>query len=234
MNYLAKIGFSQSYTYFTWKNTAAELRELLHTLTTTHVVEYYRPNFFTNTPDILHEYLQKGGRPAFRVRLLLAATLAPSYGIYSGFELCENVPVREGSEEYLDSEKYQIKTRDFKAPGNIRRDIMRLNSIRRDHPALQRFDNLAFIETDCPEILAYWKSAPGNDLIVIVNLDPHAWHETTVHLPIDRLELAADSSFVVEDLFTGERFTWHGAHNYVRLDPTTRVGHLLRVLRTKP
>ncbi|MBN1611777.1 MAG: alpha-1,4-glucan--maltose-1-phosphate maltosyltransferase [Polyangiaceae bacterium] len=231
MNHLAKLGFSQSYTYFTWKNTAWELREYLRQLSEPECLEYYRPNFFTNTPDILHEYLQHGGRSAFRVRLLLAATLSPSYGIYSGFELCENVPVRPGSEEYLDSEKYQIVTRDWNTPGNIKRDIARLNSIRRDNPALGRFDNLTLLHTEFDGVLAYWKTAPDNDLIVVVNLDPHATHETMVHLPLERLGLGPDQPFQVRDLLTGERYTWKGEANYVRLDPRMRVGHVLSIVR---
>src|SRR5262249_34682492 len=149
MRYLAKCGFTQSYTYFTWRNTAWELREYLTELTTTEAREYMRPNFFANTPDILHEYLQHGGRPAFEVRLILAATLAATYGIYSGYELCENVPVRPGSEEYLDSEKYQIRIRDWNTPGNLKELIARVNQIRRAHRALQFNDNLRFHHTDC-------------------------------------------------------------------------------------
>ena len=137
MQTLAQLGFTQSYTYFTWRNTAAELAEYLTELTAPDMADFFRGNFFANTPDILHEYLQHGGRPAFRARLLLAGTLSPLYGIYSGFELSENVPVREGSEEYLDSEKYQVRVRDWSAPGNLDPDITRLNQIRRSEPALQ-------------------------------------------------------------------------------------------------
>jgi starch synthase (maltosyl-transferring) len=234
MNHLAKLGFSQSYTYFTWKNSSWELREYLGQLSDPECQQYYRPNFFTNTPDILHEYLQHGGRAAFRVRLLLAATLSPSYGIYSGFELCENVPVRPGSEEYLDSEKYQIVTRDWNARGNIKRDITQLNSIRRDNPALGRFDNLTLLHSDYAGILAYWKAAPDDDLIIVVNLDPHETHETMVHLPLERLGLGRDQPFQVRDLLTGERYTWKGESNYVRLDPRMRVGHVLRIVRPGP
>ena len=158
MRYLAKAGFSQSYTYFTWRNQASELREYLTELTKTELQEYMRPNFFANTPDILNEYLVHGGRPAFEVRLVLAATLAGSYGIYSGYELCENVPVRPGSEEYLDSEKYQIKVRDYNAPGNLKELIARVNQIRREHPVLQQNATLAFHATDNPRILFYSKS----------------------------------------------------------------------------
>jgi len=159
MKSLAKLGFTMSYTYFTWKNSAFELREYFEELTASPMVEYFRGNLFANTPDILNEYLVHGGRPAFRARLLLAATLLPVYGIYSGFELCENIPVREGSEEYLDSEKYQIRPRDYCAPGNINADIRRLNAIRREHPALRQYDNLSFHQSENPTILFYRKAA---------------------------------------------------------------------------
>ncbi len=161
MKHLAKLGFTMSYTYFTWKNRPVELRDYLEELTQGPSAEYYRANFFANTPDILNEYLVHGGRAAFRIRLLLAGTLVPLYGIYSGFELTENVPVRAGSEEYLDSEKYELKWRSFDAPGNINDDVQRLNQIRRAEPALQLYRNLTFHETENPEILFYRKAAPG-------------------------------------------------------------------------
>lgn len=231
MKGLAKLGFTQSYTYFTWKNTAPELVEYLEELSGTEMVEYYRPNFFANTPDILHEYLQHGGRPAFRVRALLAATLAPVWGIYSGFELCENTPFRPGSEEYLDSEKYEIRVRDWNAAGNIKQDVGKLNRIRRENPALQSLDNLRFLSSDFEGILAYWKHAPGNDIVVIVNLDPHAMHETMVHLPLADLGIDEAETYEVEDLLTNVRYGWRGVSNYVRLDPAERVGHVLRIRR---
>jgi starch synthase (maltosyl-transferring) len=231
MRGLAKLGFSQSYTYFTWKNSSWELRDYVSELAHGEMAEYYRPNFFANTPDILHEYLQHGGRPAFRVRLLLAATLSPVYGIYSGFELCENVPVRPGSEEYLDSEKYELKVRNWNAPGNLNDEIALVNRIRRENPALQRFSNLAFLHSDSDAVLAYLKRAPGNDLIAVVNLDPHHAVETMVDVPLHELGIADGEPFLVEDLLTGQRYGWRGARNYVRLDPSERPGHLLRVLR---
>ena len=160
MRYLAKAGFNQSYTYFTWRNSAGELREYLTELTRTDLREFMRPNFFANTPDILHEYLQTGGRPAFDVRLILAATLSASYGIYSGFELCERVPVRPGSEEYLNSEKYEIKPRDWQQAGHLNELIARVNEIRRNHAALQQ-NTLAFHETENPAFLWFSKTAPG-------------------------------------------------------------------------
>jgi starch synthase (maltosyl-transferring) len=231
MKGLGKLGFTQSYTYFTWKNLAWELREYLTELTQTEMAEYYRPNFFANTPDILHEFLQTGGRPAFRIRLLLAATLSPTYGIYSGYELCENEAVHPGSEEYLNSEKYQIRVRDWNAPGNIKQDISKLNRIRREEPALHELTNVSFINTGHDAILAYKKAVPKNDLIVIVNLDPHSVHETMVDVPIQELGIAPGEAYEMADLLTGVRYTWHGAQNYVRLDPGERVAHLFRVTR---
>jgi starch synthase (maltosyl-transferring) len=231
MKALAKLGFSQSYTYFTWRTTPWELREYFTELTRTEMVEYFRPNLFANTPDILHEYLQKGGRPAFRVRLVLAATLSPLYGMFSGFELCENVPVRPGSEEYLHSEKYEIRVRDWEAEGNITADIALLNRIRRENAALRRFRNLVFLTSENEQILAYHKHAPGNDVLIAVNLDPHHPQETMVHVPLAALGLDEDTPFPVEDLLTGSRYVWRGTRNYVRLDPGERVAHLLRVVR---
>ncbi len=230
MKGLAKLGFSQSYTYFTWRNSAHELREYFTELATTDMVEYFRPNLFTNTPDILHEYLQQGGRPAFRVRLVLAATLAPLYGIYSGFELCENVPVRPGSEEYLHSEKYEVRVRDWEAPGNLNADIARLNRLRREHPALQRLDNLRFHLAESEHILFYHKRAPGDDLLIAVNLDPLRPQETMVHVPLDALGFTPDQPYDVVDLLTGVRYTWRGTRNFVRLDPKREVAHILRVV----
>jgi starch synthase (maltosyl-transferring) len=225
---LAKLGFSQSYTHFTWKNTAPELREYFTLLHQTELPEYFRGNLFTNTPDILHAYLQQGGRPAFRVRLLLAATLSPLYGIYSGYELCENVPVRQGSEEYLNSEKYEIRVRDWEAPGNINEDIAIINRIRRANAALQQQGNLVFHETDNEHFLCYSRTAWQNDLLVVVNVDPKESQEGTVHVPVNDLSLGTDTPYEVEDLLTGERYTWKGSTNYVSLRPEERVGHIFR------
>ena len=233
MKGLLKHGFSQSYTYFTWKNAAWEIRDYLTELTDKITVEYFRPNFFTNTPDILHQFLQSGGRPAFRIRLLLAATLSPSYGIYSGFELCENRAVASGSEEYLNSEKYEIRQRKWNQFGNIKHDIARLNRIRKENPALGVLGNLRFLSTEYEQIIAYHKHAPGNDLIVVVNLDPQRMHECMVHVPLEELGLSEDQMFEVEDLLTAVRHTWRGRRNYVRLDPSERVGHVLRLVRLR-
>jgi starch synthase (maltosyl-transferring) len=233
MKQLAKLGFNQSYTYFTWKNESSELREYLEELTGAEMAEYYRPNFFANTPDILHAFLQQGGRPAFRIRLLLAATLSPVYGIYSGFELCENEALRPGSEEYLHSEKYEIRTRDWDAPGNVKDDIRLINRLRREHPALQRLANLRFLPTENERILWYWKASPADDLLIAVNLDPHGPQASTVTVPLDELGIDPATPFEVEDLLDGTRYVWNGPQNYVRLEPTERVAHVFR-LRSRP
>jgi len=231
MRYLAKSGFSQSYTYFTWRNGKDDLTEYFTELTRTDVREYMRPNLFANTPDILHEYLQHGGRPAFQVRLILAATLGATYGIYSGYELSENVPVKPGSEEYLDSEKYQIRLRNFDDPTSLAELIGRINTIRREHPALQRDRGLRFHPTDNPHILCYSKrSLDGSDLVlVIVNLDPKHMQHGFVQLPLGDWGLAAGATIEVQDLISNEHYYWRGEWNYVRLDPESRVGHILLV-----
>jgi starch synthase (maltosyl-transferring) len=231
MRYLAKCGFSQSYSYFTWRNTKAELTDYFTELAQTDVREYMRPNLFANTPDILHAYLQRGGRPAFQVRLVLAATLGASYGIYSGFELAENAPVRDGSEEYLDSEKYQIRHRDYRQAGSLAEMIGRINGIRRDHPALQHDWGLTFHQTDNPEILAYTKrSTDGRDTVmVVVNLDPFNMQHGFVQLPLADWGVSPFESVEVLDLLSGERYFWRGEWNYVRLDPQSRVAHILSV-----
>jgi starch synthase (maltosyl-transferring) len=223
MRHLAKAGFSQSYTYFTWRNTAHELREYLVELTTTELREYMRPNFFANTPDILNEYLQTGGRPAFEVRLVLAAMLSASYGIYSGFELCENVPVRPGSEEYLNSEKYEIRPRDWNQAGNLSELIARVNEIRREHPALQTNAALAFHPTDNGAFLWFSK---GLEIFVAANTDVHAMQHGWVQVPIEALGIPPHRSYIVEDLLDNAQYTWRGAWNYVKLDPTERVAHI--------
>lgn len=233
MRYLAKAGFSQSYTYFTWRNTPFELREYLTELTQGPMREYFRGNLFPNTPDILHEHLQHGGRGAFRARLLLATTLSSVYDIYSGFELCEGAAVRPGSEEYLDSEKYEIRVRDFHAPGNLNEDMRRLNQIRRDNPALQRYDNLRFHPCDNDAVLFYSKSDRDNDLLIVVNCDPHHAHEAFIDVPLAELGLDEHTPFVVEDLLSGAHYTWRGVRNYVRLDPQIQPGHLLRLVRSQ-
>jgi starch synthase (maltosyl-transferring) len=229
MRYLAKIGFSQSYSYFTWRNAKAEIEEYFTELTQSDVPDYMRPNLFANTPDILHEYLQKGGKPAFHVRLVLAATLGANYGIYSGFELYENVPVREGSEEYLDSEKYQIRPRDFAAAGSMAETIARLNAIRRAHPALQFDRGLAFHQTDNEQIICYSKQSPdGADrVLVVVNLDPVNMQHGHVKLPLADWKIEPDTVIEAHDLLSDETYMWQGEANYVRLDPESRVAHVV-------
>jgi starch synthase (maltosyl-transferring) len=191
-----------------------------------------RPNLFANTPDILHEYLQHGGRPAFQIRLILAATLGASYGIYSGYELAENVPVKPGSEEYLDSEKYQIRIRRWDDPNSLAELIARVNEVRREHPALQRDWGLRFHATDNPQLLAYSKrSEDGADVVLtIVNLDPVNMQHGFVQLPLTDWGLGPHSPVEVSDLLSLERYFWRGEWNYVRLDPQARPAHILSVL----
>jgi starch synthase (maltosyl-transferring) len=229
--HLAKLGFSQSYGYFTWKNEQWEIVQWLEEFLAPDVVEYHRGNLFANTPDILHEFLQTGGRGAFRLRLMLAGTLSPVYGIYSGYELLEGTPVRPGSEEYLDSEKYELRHRDYAAPGNLDADLRRLNAMRRAEPALQRQDNLSFHPSENPNVLFYRKAGVDGsaDLLVTVNLDPHRAHATIVHVPLEEMGIGADEPFEVEDLLTGARYIWRGPRNYVRLDPAHEPAHVLRV-----
>ncbi|HWK10310.1 MAG TPA: alpha-1,4-glucan--maltose-1-phosphate maltosyltransferase, partial [Vicinamibacterales bacterium] len=229
MRYLAKAGFTQSYSYFTWRNTKEELTEYFTELTTTDAREYMRPNLFANTPDILHEFLQQGGRPAFHIRLVLAATLGASYGIYSGFELYENTPLRPGSEEYLDSEKYQIRIRNFEQPGSLAEVISRVNAIRHSERALQFDGGLEFHETDNPLLVCYSKRDPdgGPPVLIVVTLDPDHTQHGWVRVPLERWQLALEQPFDVQDLLSGERYTWRGEWNYVRFDPEYRVAHIL-------
>ena len=236
MHALAKIGFHQSYTYFTWRNTAAELTEYLTELSGP-AAAYMRPNFFVNTPDILCGYLQHANPAAFRVRAALAALLSPTWGVYSGYELCENTPLRPGSEEYLDSEKYQFRPRDWalaeRMNVSIAPFIAQLNAIRRSHPALAQLRNLRFHFPDRPEILCFSKSdrngAGGDSVIVVVNLDPHQPREATVWLDKTAFDVDVSAGFTVTDELTGESYRW-GEANYVRLDPDRAPAHVLRVI----
>jgi len=234
MRHLAKVGFTQSYSYFTWRNTKTEIEEYFTELTQTEVRDYMRPNLFANTPDILHEYLQKGGKPAFHARLVLAATLGASYGIYSGFELFENVPVREGSEEYLDSEKYQLRPRDFSAAGSLRDTIARLNAIRRAHPALQFDRGLEFHETDNDQLICYSKRAPGgaDPILVVVNLDPVNMQHGHITLPLAGWKIEPGTVVEAHDLLSDEIYMWRDEQTYVRLDPRTRVAHVIEWRRS--
>ncbi len=224
MRHLAKLGFSQSYTYFTWKNSRNELSEYVYELAYSEEREYFRPNFFANTPDILHAYLQHGGRPAFEARFVLAATLSPSYGIYSGFEQFENVPVREGSEEYLHSEKYEVKHRALDGP--LLPLIRRINHIRRDNPALQQFSNITFLDSANDALVAYAKQTAGNTVIVVVNIDPYQPQEGLAVVPAS---LGLPPVFAVHDLLAQDRFQWRIGPNYVRLEPGVRQAHVLAV-----
>jgi starch synthase (maltosyl-transferring) len=227
MSTLAKLGFSQSYTYFTWRNTKAELVDFMTNLTRSEWPEFYRPNLFANTPDILHAYLQQGGRPAFEARLVLAATLSPTYGIYSGFESCENVPVHDGSEEYLNSEKYEA--RDRALDGLVLPLVARLNEVRRENPALQRLDNITFVETESADLIAYVKREGRNTVFCIVNLEPAQPREGVAIVPA---ALGLPPTFRVRDLLDDTLYTWHVGRNYVRLEPGTRQAHVLRVEAT--
>jgi len=222
MQRLAKVGFSQSYTYFTWRNTKEELTQYLTELTQGEQFQYYRPNFFPNTPDILPIFLQQGGRPAFRIRLVLAATLSPAYGIYNGFELCENRAV-PGKEEYIDSEKYQYKVWDWDRPGNIKAEIAAINRLRRASPALRLFDNLRFHESGHGEVLFYSKISPDRSdaVLVAVTLDPHRVVRTEIEFPLAELGLPLDAEFETHEAFTGEIRRWAGARHWIVLDPET-------------
>ncbi|MBD9728881.1 alpha-1,4-glucan--maltose-1-phosphate maltosyltransferase [Streptomyces caniscabiei] len=231
MHTLAATGFQQSYTYFTWRTTKAELTDYATELAG-EAAAYMRPNFFVNTPDILHAFLQEGGRPAFELRAVLAATLSPTWGVYSGYELCENTPLKPGSEEYLDSEKYQLRPRDWDAAERDGRTIAplitALNDIRRRHPALHGLRNLRFHHTDNDAVIAYSKRTGSDAVVVVVNLDPHRAQEGTITLDMAELGLGAGESVPVRDELTGESYRW-GRTNYVRLEPGRSPAHVLHV-----
>jgi starch synthase (maltosyl-transferring) len=228
MKVLAKAGFTQSYTYFTWRNGKDELAAYLEEITGPPVAEYFRGNLWPNTPDILHETLQRGGRPAFRMRLVLAATLSSIYGIYSGYELAENVPFAPGSEEYLNSEKYELKVRDWNAAGHLGGLITRINRIRREHRALQLYRNLRFHPTDDPNILWYSKMTPERDdvVFVAVNLDPFATHAGLVDVPIDELGLAPGQTYRMHELLSDVTYEWRGPRGFVELDPARDLAQI--------
>ncbi|MER8154473.1 alpha-1,4-glucan--maltose-1-phosphate maltosyltransferase [Streptomyces sp. NPDC094472] len=238
MNTLGAVGFHQSYTYFTWRNTKQELTDYLTELAG-DAAAWMRPNFFVNTPDILHAHLQEGGRPAFEARAVLAATLSPTWGVYAGYELCENTPVRAGSEEYLDSEKYQLRPRDWAAAEREGRTITpllaRLNRLRRRHPALRRLRNLRFHHADNDSVIVYSKRAGDSCVLTVVNLDPHHTQEATVSLNMPELGLEWHESVPVRDELTGETYHW-GRDNYVRLEPGREVApaHVLSLRPSSP
>ncbi|MCL5109522.1 MAG: alpha-1,4-glucan--maltose-1-phosphate maltosyltransferase [Chloroflexi bacterium] len=227
---LAKVGFSQSYTYFTWRNFKDELTEYFTYLTQSTVKEYLRGNLFTNTPDILPRLLQEGGRPAFKIRAALAATLSSLYGIYSGFELCENRGI-PGKEEYLHSEKYEYKVWDWDRPGNIKDYLARLNAIRRANPALQYYKNLRFYRAGDENVLFYGKAAPdrGNAVLVAVNLDPFQAHETTLRVPIRQFGIEPEQQYIVHELISDTKQLWKGAEQTLRLDPAAEPAAIFAI-----
>jgi len=232
MQRLAKVGFTQSYTYFTWRNAKWEIEEYLRELSQTEMVDWFRPNFWPNTPDILHATLQYGGPPAFRLRLVLAALASPSWGMYSGYELYENTPVREGSEEYLNSEKYQYRPRNWAQADSLAPLITRVNEIRRRHRrAVGLLRTLWLHHTDNDAVLCFSRTTDERDdtLLVIVNLDPFSPHEATTWLDLAALGLRDDQDYEVEDELSGDTWVWRGAANYVRLDPQVRPAHVFHV-----
>ncbi len=232
MRALAKVGFTQSYTYFTWRTTKVELAEYLTELTRSDAREYMRGHLFTNTPDILSPFLQQGGRPAFKIRVTLAATLSSLYGIYSGFELCENAAV-PGTEEYLNSEKYEIKVRDWDAPGNIKAYIARLNAIRRAHPALRQYTNLDFHEADDDAVLFYGKMNSSRDdvVLVAVTLDPATPRECRLRIPLERIGIGLEEPYRIVDLVRDVAQEWRGLHYRLRLDPQDEPAFIFSIRR---
>ena len=232
MEQLAKFGFNQSYTYFAWRDTKADLTEYMTELTQTDVYEYFRPNFWPNTPDILTEYLQTGGKSAFQARVTLAATLTANYGIYGpAFELQHSTPAKPGSEEYLDSEKYQIRHDDLNHPGSLREFIGRLSAIRNEHACLQSNKNLEFHTVDNDHLIAYTKRTDdGSELLLtVVNLDPRYKQSGFVQLPLEDLRIDPTRPFQVHDLLSGSRYMWQGSWNYVELNPHITSAHVFRV-----
>jgi len=234
MHRLAKLGFTQSYTYFTWRNTKRELTEYFTDLTQGPGRDYFRPNCWPNTPDILPEFLQFGGRPAFMARLVLAATLSANYGIYGpAFELQECLPREPGSEEYLDSEKYQLRAWDLTRPDSLAGFVARVNAVRRENPALQHDRGLAFFPIDNDEMICYAKvdAESENAILVVVNLDPQHAQSGWVTLDLDALGVDRERAFQVHDALTGARFLWSGARNFVELDPARAPAHVFRIRR---
>ncbi|HZI33229.1 MAG TPA: alpha-1,4-glucan--maltose-1-phosphate maltosyltransferase, partial [Candidatus Binatia bacterium] len=231
---LAKLGFNQSYNYFPWRNTKHELTEYLKELSKPPVKELFRANLWPNTPDILPQVLQIGGRPAFMQRLILAATLGTSYGIYGpAFELLENKPLKSGSEEYLNSEKYEIRHWDLNQPGNLTELITRVNRIRRENRALDSNEHLTFHPTDNEQLIAYSKATDSLDnvILTVVNLDLHYVHSGWVNVILDKLGIEPGTNYQVHDLLTDERFLWHGGRNYIELNPHALPAHIFRVRR---
>ena len=237
---LAKAGFTQSYTYFTWRTEKAELQTYFEEITKPPVTDFFHPNIWPNTPDILHASLQTGGRPAFMQRLILAATLGANYGIYGpAFELSEGRPAKPGSEEYLDSEKYQLRQWDRSDPQSLAPLITRINTIRRENVALQSDLSLHFHPVDNPQLMCYSKAAVSSDeigestnmILVAINLDPHSEQGGWVELDLKHLGIARDQAFDVEDLLTGTHYQWNGRSNYIALRPDVMPAHVFRVTR---
>jgi len=232
---LAEVGFSQGYTYFTWRTTKAEFEEYLDELSQGPTADYMRPNFWPTTPDILSGPLRGGPPAAFRLRLMLAATMVPSYGVYAGYELCENEPASPTNEEFARSEKYEIKRRDWQRTDSLAPFITRLNEIRRRHPAFAELRNIAFHRSNYDQILVWSKvvhtnGRPDDRMLMVANLDPLALHEDIITLDLDRLDLPADEPFQVTDELTGATWTWTGATQYIRLNPAVQPGHVLHLM----
>jgi starch synthase (maltosyl-transferring) len=229
---LAKLGFTQSYNYFPWRNTKTELTDYLTEITRLPVSDFLRYNLWPNTPDILTQFLQSGGREAFMIRLILAATLGASYGIYGpAFELCENAPREPDAEEYLNSEKYEIRNWDLKSFDSLEGLITRVNRVRHENPAFQQNHRLKFHATDNPQLLAYSKTSEDgkNAILVVVNLSPHYTHSGWVELSLEDLGVPANKSFQMHDQLTDTRFLWQGPKNYVQLNPQILPAHIFTV-----
>lgn len=232
MEQLAKVGFTQSYTYFTWRNTKEELAQYMKELTQTEQREYFRPNFWPNTPDILPEYLQKGGESAFITRVVLAATLSSNYGLYGPvYEEGINEPLAPGKEEYLNAEKYEIKDWDFKKPTRIREVITRLNEIRKENPALHTTWNIEIMDTDNPQLFAYakWDDAKDNLMVMVVNLDPFSKQSGWVRVPLYKLGVVNDQPYTMHDQMDGSRYSWNEEWNYVELHPEQMPAHIFKM-----
>jgi starch synthase (maltosyl-transferring) len=231
---LAKLGFTQSYTYFAWRNTAGELAQYFTELSQSPVRDYFRPNLWPNTPDILTEYLQNGGRPAFAARLVLAATLGANYGIYGpAFELCEARAREPGSEEYLDSEKYQIRAWDHNSPDSLRELITLVNRVRHENPALQSDRGLQFHQTENDHLIAYTKSTPdlADVVLTVVNVDPHHTQAGMVTLPLEELGIRRDRGYQAHELLSGARYLWNGPRNFVEINPHAIPAQIFRFRR---
>ena len=222
MYQLAKLGYTQSYSYFTWRNTKPELIKYLTELITDWPKEYFRPNFFPVTPDIFPTYLHTSGRPGYIIRLALAATLGSNYGMLNGYELCEGERLAEGKEEYLDSEKYQYKVRDWDMPGNIKDFVTRLNQIRKENPALQQFKDLAFYPSTNDQVIFYAKKHEDNYVFIAVNLDPHNEQESFITLPFE-------GTYQLDDLLLGHNWQWNGPRQHLKLDPNINPVAIFRL-----